>query len=146
MSQDPTSPTNKYFQTDHLTDAIGGRTARGGFVTMVAHGLKFAVSIIATAILARLLTPQDYGLIGMVAVATQFVAMFKDMGLSLATIQKSEISYDQISTLFWVNVSLSAGIMLLMILVAPGVAWFFGEPRLTSITIVTASGFLIGGL
>ena len=96
---------------------------------MIAHGLKFFVSIVATAILARLLTPQDYGLIGMVAVATQFVAMFKDMGLSLATIQKSEINYDQISTLFWVNVAISVFIMLLMMLAAPGVAWFFGEPR-----------------
>ncbi len=146
MSQDPTSPTNKYFQTDHLTDAIGGRTARGGFVTMVTHGLKFAVSIVATAILARLLTPQDYGLIGMVAVATQFVAMFKDMGLSLATIQRSEINYDQISTLFWVNLTISVGIMLLMMLAAPGVAWFFGEPKLKMITVITAVGFLIGGL
>jgi PST family polysaccharide transporter len=146
MSQDPTSPRNQYFRTEHLTDAIGGRTARGGLVTMVAHGLKFAVSIVATAILARLLTPQDYGLIGMVAVATQFVAMFKDMGLSLATIQRSEINYDQISTLFWVNVTISFGIMLVMMVAAPGVAWFFGEPKLTMITIVTALGFLIGGL
>src|SRR5436190_2317157 len=146
MSQNSYQLQDQHFSTEHLNASIGGRTSRGGLVTMVAHGLKFAVSIIATAILARLLTPQDYGLIGMVAVATQFVAMFKDMGLSRATSQKSEISYDQISTLFWVNVSLSAGIMLLMILVAPGVAWFFGEPRLTSITIVTATGFLIGGL
>jgi O-antigen/teichoic acid export membrane protein len=146
VSQDPTNPRNQYFRTDHLTDSIGERTARGGLVTMVAHGLKFAVSIVATAFLARLLTPQDYGLIGMVAVATQFVGMFKDLGLSLATIQRSEINYDQISTLFWVNVSISFSIMLLMVLAAPGVAWFFGEPRLTLITAVTAVGFSIGGL
>lgn len=145
MSQN-SQPQDQHFSTDHLNATIGGRTARGGLVTMVAHGLKFAVSIVATAILARLLTPQDYGLIGMVAVATQFVAMFKDMGLSLATIQRSEINYDQISTLFWVNVSISAGIMLLMMLAAPGVSWFFAESRLTAITVVTAGGFLIGGL
>lgn len=144
MSQN--SQPRDHFNTDHLNATIGGRTARGGLVTMVAHGLKFTVSIVATAILARLLTPQDYGLIGMVAVAAQFVAMFKDMGLSLATIQKSEINYDQISTLFWVNVSISAGIMLLMMVAAPGVSWFFGESRLTAITVVTAGGFLIGGL
>src|SRR6266446_4638419 len=121
MTENPPSSPTEYFRTDHLNDAIGGRTARGGLVTMVAHGLKFAVSIAATAILARLLTPQDYGLIGMVAVATQFVAMFKDMGLSLATIQRSEINYDQISTLFWVNVTISFGIMLVMMVAAPGV-------------------------
>src|SRR5213076_2784925 len=146
MSQNSSQLQDQHFSTEHLNATIGGRTARGGLVTMVAHGMKFAVSIIATAILARLLTPQDYGLIGMVAVATQFVAMFKDMGLSLATIQKAEINYDQISTLFWVNVSISTGIMIIMMLAAPGVSWFFGEGRLTAITIVTAIGFLIGGL
>jgi PST family polysaccharide transporter len=144
MSQN--SQPQDHFKTDHLNATIGGRTARGGLVTMIAHGLKFSVSIVATAILARLLTPKDYGLIGMVAVATQFVAMFKDMGLSLATIQRSEINYDQISTLFWVNVSISTAIMLVMIAAAPGVSWFFAEGRLTAITVVTAGGFLIGGL
>ena len=93
-------------------DTIGGRTARGGVVTMASHGIKFAVSILATAVMARLLSPQDYGLIGMVAVATNFIVMFKDLGLSLATVQKKEISAKQISTLFWINLSLSVVTML----------------------------------
>ena len=137
---------DRFFHTDHLMNTIGGRTARGGVVTMTSHGLKFAVSIAATAILARLLTPGDYGLIGMVAVATNFVVMFKDLGLSLATVQKGEISSQQISTLFWVNLSLSLVTMAIMILLAPGVSWFYGDSRLTMITIVSAFGFVIGGL
>src|SRR5215472_15001858 len=146
MSPKSYNSPDHYFRTDHLITAIEGRTARGGFVTMVAHGMKFAVSIVATAILARLLTPHDYGLIGMVAVATNLVSLFKDLGLSHVTIQRSEINYDQISTLFWVNVAVSVGIMLLMMLAAPAVSWFFGEPRLTMITVVTAIGFVLGGL
>jgi len=147
MSQDPAgNPSQEYFDTEHLTAALGSRTARGGVVTIVSHGLKFALSIVATAILARLLTPQDYGLIGMVAVFTGFVAMFKDLGLSLATVQRAEIGYDQISTLFWVNVTISAAITLLMILLAPLIGWFYGEPRLILITMVTAIGFVFGGL
>ena len=147
MSKDlPGNPRQEYFDTEHLTAAIGSRTARGGVVTIVSHGLKFALSIVATAFLARLLTPHDYGLIGMVAVFTGFVAMFKDLGLSLATVQRPEISDEQISTLFWVNVTLSAAITALMIVLAPLIGWFYGEPRLTLITIVTATGFLFGGL
>jgi len=147
MSQNPPgNPGQEYFDTQHLTAALGSRTARGGVVTIISHGLKFALSIVATAILARLLTPQDYGLVGMVAVFTGFVAMFKDLGLSLATVQRAEISYDQISTLFWVNVTISAAIMLLMILLAPLIGWFYGEPRLILITMVTAIGFAFGGL
>jgi O-antigen/teichoic acid export membrane protein len=146
LKKAPANPGREYFNTEHLTGALGSRTARGGVVTIVSHGLKFAFSILATAVLARLLTPQDYGLIGMVVVFTGFVTMFKDLGLSLATVQRAEITYDQISTLFWVNVALSVAITLLMFLLAPLIGWFYGEPRLISITIVTAVGFLFGGL
>lgn len=113
---------------------------------MTSHSIKFIVSIFATAVMARLLTPQDYGLIGMVAILTNFVTMYKDMGLSMATIQRPEISYEQISTLFWVNVALSFAIMLFTAMLAPAVAWFYGEPRLTWITVVTGVGFIFGGL
>ncbi len=138
--------SQSFFRTEHLMDGIGGRTARGGVVTILSHGLKFAVSIVATAILARLLTPHDYGLIGMVAVATNFVAMFKDLGLSHATVQRSDISEQQISTLFWVNLTLSVGTMILMVVLAPVMSWFYGDPRLASITVISAFGFLVGGL
>lgn len=147
MSKAPPGNLNQeYFETGHLTSAIASRTARGGVVTIISHGLKFALSIVATAVLARLLTPHDYGLIGMVAVFTGFVAMFKDLGLSLATVQRAEINYDQVSTLFWINVALSAAITLLTIAFAPLIGWFYGEPRLIAITIVTALGFVLGGL
>lgn len=146
-SDDPTGNAGQeYFDTEHLTSTIASRTARGGAVTMVSHGLKFALSIGATAILARLLSPHDYGLIGMVAVFTGFVAMFKDAGLSLATVQRPEISYEQISTLFWVNVTLSAAITGLMMLLAPLIGRFYSEPRLVMITVVTSLGFIFGGL
>ena len=91
------------FDTEHLKVDLGGRAARGGAVTFGWHGLKFVVGIVSTAMMARLLTPRDYGLIGMVAVFTSFMSMFKDMGLSLATVQKPEINDSEISTLFWVN-------------------------------------------
>lgn len=152
----PTLPSNRlglesddenvHFRIDYLKDDLGGHVARGGVVTIASQGLKFFTSMTGTVVLARLLTPQDYGLIGMVAVVTGFVSMFKDMGLSVATIQKEEISADQISTLFWVNVVLSILVMLLTAAIAPGVAWLYGETRLTMITVGFAVGFLFGGL
>jgi PST family polysaccharide transporter len=99
----PTSTTDHYFSTDHVKSNLAGRTARGGAVAIVSQGLKFVITIAATSVMARLLTPNDYGLIGMVAFVTGFVSMYKDLGLSAATIQRSEISSEQISTLFWVN-------------------------------------------
>lgn len=147
MSKVPSGNVRQeYFDTEHLTGTIASRTARGGVVTIISHGLKFALSIGATAVLARLLSPNDYGLIGMVAVFTGFVAMFKDAGLSLATVQRSEINYEQISTLFWVNVALSTAITGVMVGLAPLIAWFYSEPRLALITMATAVGFIFGGL
>lgn len=141
-----TTQREDYFRTDHLKLNLGGRTARGGVIAILSQGLKFVITIAATSVMARLLTPQDYGLVGMVAFFTVFVSMYKDLGLSAATVQRSEISSEQISTLFWVNVLLSFGITLFTATIAPLVAWFYGEPQLTWITVVTALGFIISGV
>lgn len=115
-------------------------------MTMAAQGAQFFLHLGSTVVLARLLTPQDYGLIGMVTAVTGFVAMFKDLGLSMATVQKSEINHGQISTLFWINVLLSFAVMLVTAALAPAIAWFYGEPRLTWITLALAIAFVFGGL
>lgn len=100
----------------------------------------------STAVIARLLSPQDFGLLAMVATVTSFIAQFKDLGLSMATVQKAEVNHQQISTLFWVNVALSTFLTLLTAALAPVVAWVYGEPRLTQITLVFACGFIFSGL
>ena len=82
------------------TTNLGGRTARGGAVAVIAQALKFIITIAATSILARLLTPQDYGLIGMVAIIVGFLGMFQYMGLSTATLKWSELTHDQVTSLF----------------------------------------------
>jgi len=148
MTTDSVQPSDnhKYFRTDHLKQNLGSRTVRGGSLAIASQAVKFVITIVATSIMARLLTPQDYGLIAMVAFVTAFVSTYKDLGLAAATIQKDEITLDQISTLFWINLALSAGITLFTIAIAPLVSRFYGEPRLTAITVVTACGFLISGL
>lgn len=137
---------DRHFRTDHLKADLTARAARGGVLAVGSQGVKFFFSIAATVVLARLLTPADYGLIGMVAVVTGFVSLFKDMGLSQATVQREEVTAAQVSTLFWVNLAVSGGVMLLTAALSPVVAWFYGEPRLALITVGYAAGFLAGGL
>lgn len=137
---------DRFFDTESLKTDLKGHSIRGGMVTMVAQGIKLCFSIGSTVILARLLTPQDYGLIAMVTVVTGFVAMFKDMGLSMATVQKANINHGQISTLFWVNVAISFVLMILTAAIAPAIALFYHEPRLTSVTLALAGAFIFGGL
>lgn len=139
-------PDDGYFNTERLKTQLAARTARGGAVTFASQGFKFFATLGTTTVLGRLLTPADYGLIGMVVVVTGFVSMFKDMGLSAATMQREKITSVQVSTLFWVNVALSVVVALVTVALAPGVAWFYNQPELTSITMVYAFGFVFGGL
>ncbi|MHC4207446.1 MAG: oligosaccharide flippase family protein, partial [Planctomycetota bacterium] len=84
---------NNFFNTEYLKADLKGRSVRGGAVTIAAQWIKFCLQMASMVVLARLLTPQDFGLIAMVMVVTNFVTMFKDMGLSSATIQKTEINH-----------------------------------------------------
>lgn len=137
---------NRHFRTDHLQADLGGRSARGGMVTLSAQVFKFVFSTVATIVLARLLTPEDYGLIGMVAILINFVGMFQYLGLSTATVKWAELNHRQVSTLFWINMGLSAAIMLITIASGPLLAWFYKEPRLIGITIGYGITILLTGL
>ncbi len=136
---------NNFFDTEYLKADLKGRSVRGGAATIAAQGTTFFLGMASTVVLARLLTPQDFGLIAMVTAVTGFVVMFKDMGLSMATVQRAEVNHAQISTLFWINVVLSLGVMLVIAALAPVIAWFYGEPRLTWITLALAGAFIFGG-
>ena len=142
------SPTKyqNYFHTAHLKANLKQRSVRGGAVTIAAQASKFILKFGSTAVLARLLAPEDYGLIGMATVVVGFVEYFKDLGLSAATIQRAEINHKQVSTLFWINLGVSCLVALLVALLAPAIANFYHEPRLREITLGLAINFIFGGL
>ena len=147
MKNLPSKVNNEqYFNTEHLKADLKGRSVRGGAVTMAAQICKFVLQMGSTVVLARLLLPEDYGLIGMVTVIINFAGLFKDLGLSTATIQKSEINHKQVSTLFWINFVISCATALVVAALAPVVASFYKEPRLTWITLALASSFIFSGL
>jgi O-antigen/teichoic acid export membrane protein len=134
---------------DAVHSAAGGlraRTARSGAVTMAAQGLRTGVRVGSMMILARLLTPADFGLQGMVLVVTGFISLFKDAGLGLATVQSKTITHEQTSTLFWINVTLGVLLAMVVIGAAPLLAVFYAEPRLKAIATVSAVAFIFNGL
>ncbi len=136
---------DQYFRTDDLREGVAGRAIRGGAFTVGSQASQFIIGLLATMVMARLLTPRDYGLIGMVTVVTGFLTIFKDIGLSRATIQRNVLTHDEASSLFWINGAVGVGIALLTAAIAPVIARFYGEPRLTNITIALACGFLVSG-
>jgi PST family polysaccharide transporter len=122
------------------------KSVRGGVVAVGAQGLKLVLQMGTLMLLARLLSPQDFGLAGMAATLTGFLALFKDAGLASATVQSREVTHEQLSTLFWINVAVGAGLTALAIALAPALAWFYREPRLFWIAAVLGSSFMFTGV
>src|SRR6202048_3399395 len=137
---------NRHFRTDHLQRDLAGRSTRGGAGPHSAQIFKFVFSTVATIVLARMLTPEDYGLIGMVAILINFVGMFQYLGLSTATVKWASLNHQQVSTLFWINMGLSTAIMLITIASGPLLAWFYKEPRLIGISAGYGMTILFAGL
>jgi O-antigen/teichoic acid export membrane protein len=139
-------PNETHFATHHLLSDLKGRTISSAFITIAAQGAQFALSLGSIMILARLLTPEDFGLFAMVATVLGFLRVFKDAGLSTATVQREGITHAQVSNLFWINVVMSGMITLILAAGAPLIAWFYREPRLVPITLVLSITFLLSGL
>lgn len=139
----PKSDPNAFFKTDHLEANLKRQSVKGGAATLASQGFKFALQMGSTAVLARLLMPEDYGLIGMTTAVTSFIQLFKDMGLSEATVQCKETNHQQISTLFWLNCLVGTGLAGLAIAVSPLVAYFYNEPRIVGVMNVLSVNFIV---
>jgi PST family polysaccharide transporter len=111
-----------------------------------AQGLKFVIQTATTMVLARLLSPQDFGLQGMVLVMTGFLGLFQDAGLGMATIQRLEITHEQTSTLFWINVAVGVILATVCAASAPLLTAFYQEPRLYWIVVISGATFIFSGL
>src|SRR5712691_2570431 len=118
---------------------------RGGFAKALAQGASLVLRMGSLMVLARLLAPRDFGLVGMVAAFTGVLNLFRDFGLSSATVQRLNVTDDQISTLFWINVLVGVILGLLLMAMAPVVVIFYHEPRLLWVTVILAAAFIFNG-
>jgi PST family polysaccharide transporter len=119
------------------------KTIRGGVARLIAQGANFVIRVVSLMILARLLGPSDFGLVAMVTAFTGVLILFRDFGLSAAAVQRAEVTHEQSSTLFWLNMLAGTLLALLMIGLAPAIAAFYHEPRLVAVTVALAMGFFL---
>jgi O-antigen/teichoic acid export membrane protein len=122
------------------------RTMMGAIAAVSAQGVKFVLQFATMMVLARLLSPDDFGLQGMVGVVTGFLALFADAGLGMATIQRLEVTHEQTSTLFWINVAVGAVLTMLCTALAPLLVAFYHEPRLYWVVVVSGTAFMFNGV
>lgn len=113
-----------------------------GATQILEEVLRFGFSVI----LARLLSPRDFGLIGIVLVFTGFASIFSHMGLGASLIQKRAVSDRHLNSVFWVNVAAGALLTILFGLTAPLIARFYKEPLLRLLTATIALNLILSSL
>ena len=134
------------FQTTINPSAILSRAVIGGSLLLPFKVLSFALQIGCVAILARLLTPNDFGLVAMAMPVIVFLQMFAQLGTRTATIQQEKIEAPDVSTMFWAGIAASCICGLLTVLAAPLIAAAYGEPEVEPILSVLAAMFVVTAL
>jgi O-antigen/teichoic acid export membrane protein len=134
------------FDSSGRDASLAQKSIRGSAATLITQGVLFSLQMGGTILLARLLTPGDYGIIGMVAIVIGFAEIFRDAGLSTATIQNEQITHEQISSLFWVNTFIGIFLFVCLLSGAPLIGWFYKKPELIPVTAVLSLSFVLNGL
>lgn len=118
------------------------RALRGSLAKMCAQGANYTLRIGSLMVMARLLNPKDFGLVGMVTAFTGVLNLFRDFGLSAATVQRVDVNDRQMSTLFWINILFGVALGLVATAMAPVAVVFYREPRLLWVTIALGTAFV----
>jgi O-antigen/teichoic acid export membrane protein len=134
-----------HFRTDHLLKNLGRRAFSGGLITTIAQGARFALFMALNIVLARMLAPPDFGLVAMALALTSILYMFREAGLSTATVQQQTITHAQVSNLFWINVVIGVCCAGVAVIAAPVMAWFYRDERIILVTVWLSLTLLAGG-
>jgi polysaccharide transporter, PST family len=135
-----------YFEEHKETRDLGRRALRGGAVSVAMQYVNGTLQIVATIVLARLLTPEDFGLVAIVTVLTSFAPLLIDFGLGDATTQRSKITPSQVSSLFWLSSGIGLAIAAVLVACSPLIGWLYREPRLETIALYSAISFVLWGM
>ena len=119
--------------------------AWGGAVAVISQAARFILRTGSMMALARILTPNEFGIVAMATVFTGFLGIFKDAGLSAASVQQEAISPAQMTALFWINLAMGGFLALVAAGLAPVLAGFYQQPQLTLITLWLAVTFIFTG-
>ncbi len=125
---------------------IARKTVHGIFWSYASFGLGKVLVFLTTALLARLLTPNDFGIVAFATLTTEYLSVLKDLGLGAALIQRRQDVEESANTVFTLNLLLGAGLTLAGLLAAPLVATFFREPLVTPILRWLSLTFIVNAL
>lgn len=136
----------KYFVENVAYAGLGREAARNGVTLLFVKAANVIIQLASTVIMARLLTPYDVGLVALVLTLTGFASLAVDLGSADAAMQRSRVSPEEISSLFWLNIAIG---LILTALLAGSSGWlagFFREPALAGIAFVSSFTFILAAL
>ncbi|HZM87395.1 MAG TPA: MOP flippase family protein, partial [Blastocatellia bacterium] len=110
----------------------------------LARALQQAAQILLSVLLARLLVPNDFGLIGMVMVFSGFADSLADFGFRSALVEKRILEERHVYSIFWLTLFIGGVLTTLFVLLSPYIAAFYSEPVLTPICQFLAFNYLLG--
>ena len=129
-----------------MTAGLGKIAARGAGVTLMSQGIRFALQLGSLIVLARLLSPQAFGVVAMVTAITNVMEIVRDFGLSSAAMQAKELNDAERTNLFWVNTGIGTGCALIVTLCAPLIVRIYGTPVVGPIVLALGWLFIVSGV
>lgn len=129
-----------------MTSSLAHDAARGAFFTLAAQAVRILLQLLSVVVLARLLTPHDYGMLAIVLVAVGVGEIFRDFGLTSASIQAPVLSNGQRDNLFWINALIGAGLAVVMFAISWPLGAVLGEPEVVGMAQWLALLFVFNGL
>lgn len=124
---------------------IARSAAKGALALAIGKPITAVVSFLGTMLLARLLTPAQFGIVGMVQVFLRFAEVFREMGLGTVAVQREDLSHEKQSTLFWINVVATGTIGALFAASGPLLADFYDEPLVAPLSALAGVAFALQG-
>ena len=126
-----------------MSESLKDKTAKGLLWGGISNGIQQLLNLFFGIFLARLLTPDDYGMVGMLSIFTLIAGSIQESGFTAALANKKEIKHEDYNAVFWFSISTSLCIYTLLFFCAPLIARFFNQPELTSLARYSFIGFVI---
>ena len=129
-----------------MEENLKDKTARGLFWGGMSNSVLQLLNLAFGIMLGRLLTPDDYGMVGMLQVFSLVAIALQESGLNIALINKKDLRHEDINAVFWFSLSVSITLYLILYTCAPAIAAFYNQPLLTPLARFTFLSFVISSL
>jgi O-antigen/teichoic acid export membrane protein len=137
---------DSYFEDHKESTDLGRLALRSGIVSVARQYGVGVLQIAAAVVLARLLAPEDFGLVTIVTVLTSFAPLLIDFGFGDAITQRKQITRGQVSCLFWLSSGIGLSLTLIVAACSPLIAALYHDPRLQPVALYNSIIFLLWGV